>query len=209
MLKMASRQGIHGMIATPHFYAHHDTPAHFLQQRRESLLRLQEAMSQEEDLPAIRVGAEVYYFSGISDSDILDSLVIEGTNCVLLEMPMDKWTKKMYKELEDIRLKRGLLPIIAHVDRYLSPLRTHGIPQALEKLPVAVQANANFFIRHSTRQMALRMLRSGQIHLLGSDCHNSTSRPPNLESALEIISHRLDVSVLDNIVAYQQDILNF
>ena len=50
-----------------------------------------------------------------------------------------------------------------------------------------MQSNASFFLRWNTKHKALRMLESGQIHLLGSDCHNMADRPPRLGEALEII----------------------
>ena len=103
----------------------------------------------------------------------------------------------MYAELAQIRQKRGLTPIVAHVDRYIAPLRTHGIPRKLEELPVLVQANASFFAERSTAAMALKMLRDGQIHLIGSDCHNTDTRCPNMAPALERISRKLGREALD------------
>ena len=113
----------------------------------------------------------------------------------------------MYDELGEIQSRRGLLPIVAHVDRYISPLRTHHIPETLEELPVVVQANASFFLRSGTRKMALKMLRREQIHLLGSDCHNLTSRKPNLRPALDVIENRLGKEALSRICEQGRQVL--
>ena len=160
-----------------------------------------------EEMPEIILGAEVYFFSGISDSDAIPELTIGDNRCILIEMPQSPWTKSMYSELEEIRAKWGITPIIAHVDRYLGLLSTHGIPEQLERLPVMVQANASFFLRSSTRARALRMLARDQIQLLGSDCHNLSSRPPNLDDALRVISGRLPPDILDRISSYQEQVL--
>lgn len=207
MLKMEWEQGITHVIATPHFYAQHDTPEQFLKRRKEAEIRLREEMERHQDLPKLSVGAEVYFFSGISDSDILKELTIDSKRCILLEMPMSSWSNRMYQELESIPAKQGLTPIIAHVDRYINPFHTHGIPKRLEQLPVFVQANASFFLRSSTRRMALRMLRENQIHLLGSDCHDLQSRGPNLGGAITSIANHLGTDVLNGIEENQYEIL--
>ena len=191
MLRREVRQGITRVIATPHFYAHHDTPERFLRRRDAAWDHLKGAMAEEPELPEILMGAEVLYFPGMSESDALSELTIGGKRVILLEMPHAPWTDTMYREMEAIYLKRGITPIIAHIDRYIGPFRTHGIPKRLEKLPVLVQANAEFFLRPATRRMALRMLQAGQIHLLGSDCHNLTSRTPNLGDAVARIRKSL------------------
>ena len=208
MLRLAARQGVRHMVATPHFYPRYDSPEVFLQKREEAARILREAMAQEPDLPEISLGAEVYFFPGISDSDIIKSLTITGNRCILIEMPQSPWKESHYRELEGIYTKHGITPIVAHVDRYIRPFHTHGIPQRLEKLPVLVQANAGFFLRSSTRNMALKMLKRGQIHLLGSDCHNMRSRLPNLGDAVECIERKLGRELLGRIRDCQDDVLN-
>lgn len=208
MLRRAAAQGIQTVVATPHFYAQHHTPERFLAKRDEAERVLREAMAEQQGLPKLLVGAEVYYFSGISDSDIIERLTIGGKGSILLEMAYAPWTDRMYRELEEIRGKHNIIPIIAHVDRYISPFRTHRIPQRLERLPVLVQANASFFLNVYTRNMALRLLREDRIHLLGSDCHNLTDRSPNLGGAIDVIRKRLGQEPLERIDLYQQALLN-
>lgn len=208
MLQKEAEQGIHQVIATPHFYAHTDDPMRFLRARSQSEALLREEMAKYPSLPSLAVGAEVYYFNGISDSDVLSELTIDQKRYILIEMPMCQWTERMYKDLEGIWIKQGLTPVIAHIDRYISPFRTFGIPRRLEELPVLVQANAGFFLHRSTRNMALRMLRQGRIHVLGSDCHDMQDRAPNLGEAVNIIEKKLGQSSLDRIHYYEDEILN-
>lgn len=209
LLQMEAKQGVTHVIATPHFYPQHDSPARFLGRRKESELRLREEWKRHLRLPDFTVGAEVYYFSGMSDSDALLDLRIAGTDCILIEMPSPPWTNQMYEELCKIYTKQGLMPIIAHVDRYISPFKTHGIPERLEELPVFVQANASFFIRKTTCRLAMRLLKGGKIHLLGSDCHNVKGRPPNLDLAMEKIEDSLGINGLRRIHLCEKEILHF
>ena len=199
MLQKEAEQGITRVVATPHFYPRHDTPDRFLKRRYDAEMRLREAMEACPGLPEVIVGAEVYFFPGISESDVLSQLTIGENRSILIEMPMSSWTDGMYRELEDLALRRGFTPVIAHVDRYISPLRTHGIPKRLARLPVLVQANAEFFLHRSTAAMALRMLKQDQIHLLGSDCHDLDTRAPNLGAAANYIENRLGSDILERI----------
>lgn len=208
MLCLEAEHGIEHVIATPHFYAKHDAPDRFLKRREKAKVCLRDALAEKTGLPKISVGAEVYFFSGISNSDALWELTIEKNGCIMLEMPHPPWTSSMYRELEHIYVRQGITPIIAHVDRYIRPFKTYGIPERLHEMPVLVQANASFFLHCFTRGMALRMLREDKIQLLGSDCHNMTSRPPNLGQALRVIERCLGQEVLDRICSYQNDILS-
>ena len=208
MLRAEAAQGIQRVVATPHFYAQHDTPEKFLVRRAEAECRLREEMAKYPGLPELSIGAEVYFFPGISNSDILQELTIDKKRCIIVEMPMSAWTDRMFRELEGIYTKQGLTPIVAHVDRYIAPFHTHRIPQRLQELPVLVQANADFFLHRSTKRMALRMLREEQIHLLGSDCHDLTGRKPNLGDAVEVISRSLGADILEHIQLHQKEVLH-
>lgn len=207
MLRMEAAQGISRVVATPHFYPRHDTPERFLRRRTQAEGELRRAMEGESGLPELIVGAEVYFFSGISDSDILNELTIGKKHSILIEMPHSPWTESMYRELEGIWVKQGLMPVIAHVDRYIAPFRTFGIPEKLAELPVLVQANAEFFLDRRTSRMALRLLREDKIQLLGSDCHNLSSRKPNLGQALTLIEKKLGRETLDRIVRCGNELL--
>lgn len=207
MLRMAAQKGIRHMIATPHFYPQYDTPAGFLEKRAAAAAQLQEELAHHSDLPKISLGAEVYFFYGMSESEALSQLTICQKRCILIEMPFVSWTDDMCRELERIYTQRGITPIIAHIDRYIRPWNAHGILRRLAQLPVLVQANADFFLERSTAPMAMRMLRADQIHLLGSDCHNTTSRKPELGLAVEQIRRKLGDGVIQRINDYEQDVL--
>lgn len=209
MLRMEARQGVSLVVATPHFYPRHDSPERFLARRARAEEKLREGMARETGLPELRVGAEVYYFNGISDSDAVEELTIDGKRCILIEMPCGgPWTEAMYRDLEGLYIKRGLTPVIAHIDRYIGRFRTFGIPQRLAQLPVMVQANADFFLHRSSASMALRMLKEDRIHLFGSDCHDLEARMPDLGRALDLIQKRLGQEAISRVYAYGEKLLN-
>lgn len=207
MLQMEAEQGIKQVIATPHFYAHQHNLEYFIKRREGAERCLKEAMAVHKGLPNVIVGAEVHYFRGISASEEISSLAIGETNYILIEMPGSTWTDDMYSELSLLYEKRGLTPIVAHVDRYLGRFRTYGIPERLAEMPVLVQANADFFLNKRTVAQAVRLLKEGHIHLIGSDCHNLKSRKPNLGFAVSEIEKRLGETAIERINRYEQTVL--
>ncbi len=206
MLKEQSKQGVSRVVATPHFYASHHLPIRFLSKRQEAEHRLIEAMSALPDMPQLSVGAEVFFFEGISDCEYLSEMAVSGTKCVLVEMPMSKWSERNLQELVEIRNKQGLIPIVAHIDRYIRPFHTKQIAEILAQLPVIVQANSSFFIDKFTRRLALRLLKEGKIQLIGSDCHNLNTRPPNILKAIKIIDESLGKDAVLKINALENDL---
>ena len=200
MLRETAAQGITLMAATPHFDPRSDTPEAFLSRRNEAARMLRENM--EPGMPRLLLGAEVRYFRGISESDALPLLTLEGGKALLLELPPAPWPEEIWQELAQFRQRTGILPIIAHIDRYISPFRTRGIPERLGELDLLVQANSGFFLKKTTASLALRLLREDKIHLLGSDCHGMRYRLPDLGAASEKIQ-----PWAENIRRYEQQVL--
>ena len=208
MLQLEAEQKVEHVVLTPHFYAEKESLPLFLERRNKSLERLKNASDEIEGLPQISVGAEVQIFEGIGNSEFLPELAISGTKCILIEMPMPPWSDNLLKELERIRYKRNLIPIMAHIDRYISPFRTRGIPETFAELPVLVQASCSFFIDRRTRSLALKLLRENRIHLLGSDCHNLSTRVPNMQEAVRIIEDRMSTSRILRINSLESRLLD-
>lgn len=207
LLEISSEQGIKRIVATPHFYANHDSPEKFLERRAKAKALLDETIENRKDLPEIEIGAEVHFFRGISNSEFLPELTMSNKRFILIEMPDSEWTDGMYSELKDIYYQRGITPIIAHMDRYISPFRTRKIPEKFAKMPVLVQANASFFLQGGlTSRLALKLLKEDKIQLLGSDCHNLTKRPPKLGYAAEIIENKLGKEFVERIERYGESI---
>jgi len=198
MLRMEAEQGIERLILTPHFYANHDSPRSFLERRNHAEKALREAIK-DTKCPQLIMGAEVRYFEGMSDSEHLSELSVQGTNCILVELPMRHWDERMLLELGSIYPKHKIYPVVAHLDRYTGFFNAEEVFERISRLPVKIQVNSGFFIRRISRKKALKLLENGKIHLLGSDCHNTNVRTPNLGTALNIIKRELGESAVQYI----------
>lgn len=207
MLRLESQQGVSRVVATPHFYARQDQLDSFLRRRENAAALLRQEMASKEEFPALILGAEVHYFKGMSQTEALRDLVLEGTKAVLIEMPYGEWTEEMYRELEQIPENLDLQPIIAHIDRYIRPFHKNENLTRMLELPVVLQANTSFFLERKTSRMSMRMLEQGQIRLIGSDCHNLSKRPPNLQAAVDKIFKKQGEICLRRIVENENQIL--
>ncbi len=208
MLSLEKEQSIDTVVMTPHFYPDNERPEQFLERRQRAREMLEQALTAPSHFPNILIGAEVRYFEGISDCEYLSDLRIEESDCILVEMPMTKWSQRMLTELSEIGQKQGLTPIIAHIDRYIGGFRPCVYPEQLAEIPVLVQASAEFFIRRPTRKLALKMLRMGDIHLLGSDCHNMNMRRPNLDGAVAVIKRALGNEAIEYINSFENKVIH-
>ena len=205
MLKASEEQGVQYMVATPHFYATRDRVDAFLDRRREAWEALESRM--DTDSPRIFLGAEVAFFQGISRADQLDKLRIEGTNCMLLEMPFRPWSDADVDEVTQIYEKYGYTIILAHIERYLGMQGNDGYIEDLLELPVLTQINAESLLDWRQRRKLIKMLRNGQVHLLGSDCHGIKHRAPNLFEGREVLRKKMGAEILDRIDRRSEELL--
>lgn len=135
------------------------------------------------------MGAEVRYFEGIDQYDGLERFCIEGTDLLLLEMPHGVWTKRMISALIELNAREDITVLLAHVERYLRQ-QSRETWDCLLRCGIRMQASTSFFAGRFSRRTAIRLLRDGKIHLLGTDCHNMTSRKPDLADALAVIRRK-------------------
>lgn len=162
-LKKAESIGITTIVATSHYYIQDNEIDEFLERRDKAY---NELMKEYKGKIRIIKGAEVTMAFDIAELDDLEKLCIDGTNCILLEMPTTAGGPWIYSAIDKIKA-RGLEPIIAHVDRYAPDVQEN----LLEK-DILIQVNAVAFVNFSTRRRMTENLKMGRVHLIGSDVHD-------------------------------------
>lgn len=195
MLRTLKGSGIEAVALTPHFYPDRSYPDAFLEARSASYKKLQAAFNEE--MPKLLLGAEVAYFDGIRTCDQMRSLVIDQTNCLLIEMPMCVWNERMFENILRLAKRIEIIPVLAHIDRYFLRKKDWAMIDHYIAEGGLVQANSDFFINRLTERKALKMFEDGAIHLIGSDCHNMTKRPPMIGKAFDIIDQKVSASTIE------------
>lgn len=197
MLRSAANQGVTDICLTPHFYAEQNTPDKFLARRSAAAEQLFPKL--ESGMPRIHLGAEVKYFEGICLCDDLELLKLEGTDILLIEMPFMNWTDRIWRDISEIASYPNVTVMLAHIERYLQ----FNAEKYLTNYPIGgilIQSNCeNFISGYFQRHKALKMLKSGAIDVLGTDCHNLDSRPVNMDMARAAIRKGLGESYLRKI----------
>ena len=195
MLRMEAEQGVDIVALTSHFYRDSERPSSFFRRRNEAYEALMDAIydlpvEEQAQLPQLLLASEVAWVPGISDWDELPLFCYTGTTEMLIEMPFIPWTERVFNELYELMSRTAITPVIAHIDRYWGSQKEDRIRE-LFSMGLPVQLSASAFLHFSTRSRALRMMKSGIRCDIISDCHNITSRPPNIGKAMEVIQKKI------------------
>lgn len=204
MLDMLSNQGVETVIATPHFLADNESVEDFLKRRKTVFSELK--LSLKPMHPQILLGAEVKYYRGISRLEDLSRLCIEGTDLLLLEMPVSCWTEYTVRELEELASSQRVTLILAHIERYIK-LQKAEIMQRLYESNIMMQVNASLFKGYFSKRLAFSMLKDGTVQFIGSDCHNMRSRPPRIGEAYSAVAAKLGQEFLNEFNGFGKAVL--
>ncbi len=189
LLRTCYAQGVRKICATPHYYPV-ESVQDFLVRRDQAEAELYRALEKETGpMPEICMGAEVAYRPGICHQEDLNALCIGNSQYLLLEMPFHPWGEEVIRTVRSICNVRGIIPILAHIERYLPMQKKETLERILDQ-DILVQMNAARLLHISCRGQARRLLNNGTVQLLGSDCHNSTSRPQNMGRAVAYLQKK-------------------
>ena len=186
LLRLSWKQGVNIIAATPHFNPQKEDLENFLHRRDGAMQKL----SLEDGMPQVLLGAEVLDFNGMHTCTELDRLCIGDSRLLLVEMPTEPWAKHMVDDMCKL-MRHGILPVLAHVERYYKRNQLLKYKDQLLDWGVCFQVNADAFLARSTAKRTLQLLQKGQIHFIGSDCHNLSKRQPNLNRAIQMVYRKL------------------
>lgn len=195
MLRAEGQQGVDTVVLTPHFYRVDETVETFLERRSRAWETLRSSLPN--DAPELILGAEVTWYHGIMDEPRIMDLCLGDSACILLEMPLRPWSDNLLEQVYRFAGVTGTTPILAHVERYLH-LQKNGQLKTLIEMGIPMQLSASAFRNPFAAMKANRLLKSGT-WLLGTDCHNTSTRPPNYGPAAAYIKkHHPDPNAILN-----------
>lgn len=194
MLREEARQGVDTVVLTPHFYRDQERPEHFLARRERAADRLAGAIldlpeEERRAMPRLILGAEVAWVPNLAYWEELPRLCMGSSDYLLLELPFSPWSESMVNQLYDLLGRTGITPILAHLERYRGGQRRELMNEVVS-LGFPVQFSADALLHPLRRGRVLKELRE-EGNFLASDCHNLTSRSPNLGKAMEVVRRKL------------------
>lgn len=196
MLERAAAQGIVAVIATPH-------EAGFMEEM--DLVQRAEELQQEirKRVPGFSVfaGQEAYYREELIER-LQTGKVITMVNSryILVEFQPFVSFQILCRGIRQLVLA-GYTPILAHIERYRC-LRQKGALSDLSRNNCLFQLNYESLEggRFQTEvRWCRKQLRDNRIHFLGTDMHQSSFRPPDIEPAWSWLEKHVDQAQLRQI----------
>ncbi len=189
MLKMELDDGVDAIVATPHFYMSEQSLDSFLEKRAAAYQQISGiADACEID---IHLGAEVFFTHSLLDID-LKKLCIGNTDYMMVELPYQKLSNNFIRSFKSFagNVSSEIKLILAHAERYLKFTDEDSLYEILDT-GILVQLNCGSFKTFSPSVKFMgELIRNGEAHLLGTDCHNLTSRCPNMGNARKFITKK-------------------
>ncbi len=184
MLEDAGKKGINKVFATPHckIYSEEELKKVLLDREKAYSHLMDEAKRRNAVIPVVKKGFEVYLDKDITLFPSFRNLCMEGTNAMLVEMPCSYWDNFTMARLDALK-KAGIVPVIAHIERYLEFRKN--IEKMISEEGVIYQINADAFFGWHRMNLVKRLWKMGKTVVAGSDMHNMKSRKNRLLEAYE------------------------
>ena len=212
MLNMEYNQGVRTVVLTPHFYRYKENLDIFLERRNASYKHLNEYISklsveEQNKLPNLILGAEVAWVPNMSDWTDINKLCIGKTRYMLLELPIEPWKNNMFDQIYDLITSTNIIPVIAHLERYFKIQKSELIHEVLS-MDVPIQLSSGAFSSFWSSHKLYKMMKNYDDFIVSSDCHNITSRPPNISLAISAIEKKLGKDILNKLNKNSYNIIN-
>ncbi|GAB4143361.1 MAG: tyrosine protein phosphatase [Planctomycetota bacterium] len=187
LARMASAEGIETVVATPHTLdGVFDAPR---ERCREALAELRQGLERAGCSLQIRLAAEVRLHEDLPSRLCGDpTLSLDGQGrYLLLELPHAAAPQFLPDFLFGL-LAAGTAPVIAHPERNMAVRKDPRIALEWVKIGCLLQLTSGSltgFFGDPIRRSAEHLLRLGAVHVLATDAHSPSRRPPIARAALE------------------------
>jgi len=121
---------------------------------------------------------------------------INGMGYLLVEIPDYGLPPQLAETFYELQLA-GLTPILTHPERNPTLQKEPGRLKDWLRAGVLIQVTADSLTGHkgkAAERMALQLIEDRWVHFLASDAHNTTSRPPRMREAHDLVASKFDVS---------------
>jgi protein-tyrosine phosphatase len=186
LCRSAAKHGTAVLFATPHVW-----PYFTLSDERENEIRTAYERMRPHAGLELRLGFELTPAAALLEEDP-HRYLLEGTNCVLMEVPFSGPTDLLFALAEHVEAV-GLEPVIAHPERTEAVLEDPSVADELAGRGWMLQINATSLTgRHGPEpeELGWSLLERGHGRLVASDGHRTT-RPAQLDAAFALAEERL------------------
>lgn len=191
MLKAAIRDGIHTIVATPHYNQKYNVEKSSILAKVESLKQI---VCENHLKINILPGQEIRIYAELLDDYEAGKLmtIANNSNYMLIELPFEHvphYTEELLLEIEGY----GIKPIIAHPERNLELLKNPDKLYSLVANGALTQLTTSSitgYFGKNIQDFSKQLLEHNLVHIIASDAHNTTDRSFNMSKAYEEIIKR-------------------
>ncbi len=201
MIERLQAQGAKKIVLTPHYYSDTISLDDFLRKRDKAFNSLERALPPGS--PSLIPAAEVYISNYLFNYESLSELCIGNSNYILIEHPFSStFSSGSYDRLMNLYCDFGVRPVLAHIERYKALINnTYKLDEYIS-MGCLTQVNIGSFADSPRliRKKLLNLLDTGHIHLIGSDCHNLDTRPPEFSKGVKEIIKKSGQEAIDILI---------
>ena len=205
MIRSAYRQGVRGILITPHADGLVDTDA-----LKRGWKEIQKRCGEGYPDLALGIGCEVYldprYMEDCIECLRLGSVLsLNGTKYVLVEFSQGGIPFEEIKICVTRLVNSGWIPVIAHAERYGKSYRSIDDVRWLKEQGCLIQINLYSIASDTSperQEFTRQMIREKLVDFLGSDTHRMNHRPPKIANGMKALMETDDQKYVRKI-AYQ------
>lgn len=201
LIEMEYDEGVRKIICTPHYMRNKNIYSSKELDKKFQLLR--DKVAEKHSDMMLYLGNEVLIENGIVDDirkgDMIHSMA--ASKYMLFEFNI----KIPYHELYDMMkmiVETRVWPILAHVERYHCLVGHPDRIEELKQLGIYLQINASSLeggMFDENTRWCKKMISSGFIEFISSDCHDPERRTPSYKTAASWIKKKLGEEMHDNL----------
>lgn len=197
LLSQLNNLGVINVALTSHFYTNEISLEDFIVKRNQAFGTIKNQIPKSMN---IKLGAEVFITDYLFNQEITNDICLEGTNYVLCEFSYDSNFKGRFERYIDNFFNRGMIPIIAHIERYPNLMKDKDLREELLYKGAVFQSNYSSFLNSKYKRKLIKMLKDSEISIFGSDVHSNHRNPvSDLVKAQEYIEKKLGVEIFEEI----------
>lgn len=205
LINSMKKEGITEVIATPHFYPNEMNFGDFLQDRNEAYETL--CSDLKGDIPKIYLGCEILYFRRMGASRELEKLGLNNSKYILLELCDGHIDKYLFEDF-CLFAENGIIPIIAHIERYHKNKNFKKLLEEVKAKNYPVQINSSSLLNKKYRRAIKRVFKSGLFCVIATDTHSLQKRPPVIKSAFEVLKKDFGEEIYSKIISNNRILYN-
>lgn len=204
MIQMEYDDGVRSIILTPHFRREmFETP----QENIERQFKILKEKAEEKFGMDLRLYLGCEFHANMSMVDTLlnkERPTMAESDYVLTEFSGATdfaFARERVYEL----VTHGFIPIIAHVERYPSIRKDMGNLETLRDIGAYLQVNAESILGEegfAIKRFCKKMMKNDMLDFVGTDCHRTNKRVPNLGSCAEYMEKKMGREYTERILIH-------